>query len=294
MMEEQNPLAISFSNKLFDYIAISAFFDLSIRPTIIGYEKCPRNKGKITYSKSVFTFHFVLRGKGCLLLNDGTKQEVGPRQCFLLTPECGFTYFPLPSDPWEYLWIEFSGDSAKSLCRNILFPPSQILTLDCFDEVITHFKALFDIRQKGLKESALNLAFSSEVLSIFSLLLAEHGKDEKISGKTAKEAEVHQIVLYLEANYTNPDLSMKQVADHFYFSQAYLTRLFKSVVGISPVKYVTDLRMQSACSFLTQRSLTISQISSAIGYRNAFYFSKEFKTYFATTPTAYRNETKKS
>ena len=88
-------------------------------------------------------------------------------------------------------------------------------------------------------------------------------------------------------NYTSPDISIKKIADNFYFSQAYLTRIFKKSTGISPMKYIIMLRMRRAVELLNKESFSIAQIAYCVGYKNQFYFSKEFKNYFGVTPSKY-------
>lgn len=48
-------------------------------------------------------------------------------------------------------------------------------------------------------------------------------------------------------------------------------------MGVSPMKYIIYLRMQKAVELLKRKTFSISQIAYALGYKNQFYFSKEFK-----------------
>ena len=56
---------------------------------------------------------------------------------------------------------------------------------------------------------------------------------------------------------------------------------------MSPIKYIIMLRMRRAVELLEKRTFSISQIAYALGYKNQFYFSKEFKRFFGVQPSKY-------
>ena len=83
---------------------------------------------------------------------------------------------------------------------------------------------------------------------------------------------------------------MSSIAEEFFYVPSYLTRLFKKYATINPNKYITKLRMEKASSLLINRDLSIEQISVLVGYKNPFYFSKEFKRYYGVPPTKYQGK----
>ena len=48
--------------------------------------------------------------------------------------------------------------------------------------------------------------------------------------------------------------------------------------------------MEKAASLLSNRNLSIEQISVLVGYKNPFYFSKEFKRYYGVSPSKYQGK----
>ena len=49
--------------------------------------------------------------------------------------------------------------------------------------------------------------------------------------------------------------------------------------------------MERALELIKKQTFSISQIAYAVGYKNQFYFSKEFKQYFGMSPSKYLNST---
>ena len=125
-------------------------------------------------------------------------------------------------------------------------------------------------------------------MGAYALVVAENVDKE---GILKLENQIKKIIEYVNNNYTSPDISIKKIADNFYFSQAYLTRIFKKNTGISPMKYIIMLRMRRAVELLNKESFSIAQIAYCVGYKNQFYFSKEFKQYFGMPPSKYLNST---
>ena len=94
---------------------------------------------------------------------------------------------------------------------------------------------------------------------------------------------------YPDSNYYNTDLNLDEVADAIGLSKYHLCREFNHLYGISPGKYLANLRLQKSCALLLQnRQHTIAEIASMVGFSNDNYFCKVFRKAFGTTPTQYR------
>lgn len=65
--------------------------------------------------------------------------------------------------------------------------------------------------------------------------------------------------------------------------------LFKSAVGTSPMVYLSEKRLSKACLLLLTTSMSIAEISEAVGFCDQFHFSKAFRAKFACSPMKYRN-----
>lgn len=84
------------------------------------------------------------------------------------------------------------------------------------------------------------------------------------------------------------DLSLKETADAFSYSQSHFSYLFKEHAGISFSDYVVRERMKRAKELLQSPGLKIYEVAEQVGYNSLTYFSRAFKTYSGMSPGDYR------
>lgn len=99
---------------------------------------------------------------------------------------------------------------------------------------------------------------------------------------------IHQIKLYIDTNAFDL-VSLSTVAEQFNLSPVQLTRDFKSAYGITPIKYLLNLRMERSKQLLINTNDTIHQIALKCGYENGFYFSRVFSKNIGVAPSKYRS-----
>lgn len=83
---------------------------------------------------------------------------------------------------------------------------------------------------------------------------------------------------------------LRDVANNLGFHKNYLTRLFVEKYQITPKKYLTELKLKKACNLLTSTTLPINLIANALGFEDAFAFSKKFHEVYKISPTKYREQ----
>ena len=89
-------------------------------------------------------------------------------------------------------------------------------------------------------------------------------------------------------NYARSDFALDEVIREMPFHYDYLRKLFKKEVGVSPLEYMTNLRMKSAETLLTAmwtNEYTISEIAQMCGFEDSLYFSRVFKKYYGCAPS---------
>lgn len=94
-------------------------------------------------------------------------------------------------------------------------------------------------------------------------------------------------------NYEKADFALDQAIRELPFHYDYLRKLFKKEVGITPLEYMTNLRMKKAEIMLTSmwnNGYSVSEIAGHCGYDDALYFSRVFKKTFGCSPSVFAKE----
>ncbi len=71
-------------------------------------------------------------------------------------------------------------------------------------------------------------------------------------------------------------------------SRPVLAQKFRARTGTSPMRWLTDLRMQEAAALLSSSDGSLAQIAHAVGYRSEFAFNRAFKRHHGVSPGRYR------
>ncbi len=84
------------------------------------------------------------------------------------------------------------------------------------------------------------------------------------------------------------DWNMAELADHCNTSPRTLLRRFQKAVGLSPIQYTQQLRVERAKALLETTTLSLEDITGRCGYANVSTFSTVFKRWAQITPREYR------
>ncbi len=80
------------------------------------------------------------------------------------------------------------------------------------------------------------------------------------------------------------------LAQRLEVSQEYLTRTFRDHVGMTPGKYLNQVRVEHAKLLLQQGDHNVAFVADACGFANGNYFARVFRTMVGVSPSAYAKE----
>ncbi len=71
-------------------------------------------------------------------------------------------------------------------------------------------------------------------------------------------------------------------------SRSQYTRRFSGLFGAAPTAFVIRCRLERASQLLTETDMTVREVSEVLGYRDLFFFSRQFKNHFGVPPGTVR------
>ncbi len=88
--------------------------------------------------------------------------------------------------------------------------------------------------------------------------------------------------------HLNERVKVVELAQMVNLSSAHFTALFKQKTGHPPINFIIRLRMHQACHLLKINNLSVREIAATLGYKDPFFFSRQFKLINGVAPKNYR------
>ncbi len=180
-------------------------------------------------------------------------------------------------DDFSYLYISFNGDGVSHLLKEFNISKENFL-YENFSHIIEFW--INSIR----RINRINANTLTESVLMYTLSFINTGNQAHLLEQSDK---FNSILEYINHNYTSKDISVKKVADIFFYSEKYLSSLFAKRTGVKFTTYINNLRIKYAIKLIENGQYNVADIASDCGYTDPFYFSKVFKKITGKSPTEY-------
>ncbi len=101
------------------------------------------------------------------------------------------------------------------------------------------------------------------------------------------QTAVERVITNMWDRFDEP-LSLEEMADVAVFSRFYFSRVFRSLTGTSPGRFLTAIRLYKAKNLLLETSMSVTDISYQVGYNSPGTFSSRFTRSVGISPARYR------
>ena len=246
------------------------------------YETNP-NAVAVQKTNPVYRIHFVTEGTGSVRCGERT-QSVKKGDIFFLFPAMSYTISGIQN--FQYMYISYIGIRAAAEMERIGVNPKNF--------VFAGFDALADVWMRGLDMRNELVDLTSESILLYTLAhigtrkLAE-GTQATPSTSTANFQLVKQ---YIDEHFADPSLSCEAIGLHFSYNKKYISMLFKREFELGIPEYIHTVRINHACKMIDDGHTNVGKIAEAVGFQDAFYFSKIFKKHVGSSPKQYINQKK--
>ncbi|MBT9247425.1 GlxA family transcriptional regulator [Gemmobacter fulvus] len=128
---------------------------------------------------------------------------------------------------------------------------------------------------------------SQEVMNMCLLTQRRTEEDEQITSLAARlgtrNEKLIKAVAFLEARIED-EFDLDACATHLGVSRRQIERLFNRYLGVTPVRYMNDLRLQHGRALLAETDMSVTEVSVACGYASSSHFSKSFRKKYGVSP----------
>lgn len=134
----------------------------------------------------------------------------------------------------------------------------------------------------------LNKSYVYELLYILTTNFKVEGTTNSTDINKNSE-RIKNILNYISENYTEK-ISLNNLADTFYLSMPYISKIFKELIGLNFSDYLTEVRLSHAIKDLANANLKIEYIAEKNGFSNTRSFVSAFKNKYDYLPSKYRKK----
>jgi AraC family transcriptional regulator of arabinose operon len=249
-----------------------------------GYFPRAQSHGRTRAGGTDQTIVIICVGGGGWCHLNGTLWPVGPGQVLLIPARQAHSYGAQDSHPWTIWWLHVAGTDVPGLIaatgvpaaggvRNVVDPHRLALLAD----------SVVSGMERDETVSSL-LAASGAAWHLLALIAAD-------GPETEAGSPVQRTQRYLR-EHLSESITVAGLATAAGLSASHFATVFRKATGVPVLSYLTQLRMAQARELLDTTDLSVREIADQVGYRDAFYFSRHFRTVHHLAPTQYRAQHK--
>lgn len=268
----------SDGEKLFYTGCADDFFEINMcgyTPANPSYEIC-------RYKSNIFTFEYVISGVG-FIETERKKTTVKQGDFYLL--RSGFTghYYSDRTEPFSKLWANASGSLVERLCDTFGIS-GEVTVFPCTDDRI--FKSLRSICElfSACGDGELAEAQRQSSIRLTDILSIVHASSSEKNEPYPDAVRIHD---YLKLHLCD-EVTLSMIADAMYMHEATVIRVFKERYGVTPMKYLTAMRIDSAKRMLLE-GIPVKSVSEMLKFTDPSYFALCFKKETGASPMQYIN-----
>lgn len=180
--------------------------------------------------------------------------------------------------------VTFSNLALSELPPGHLIPKNENPVLNVKEQHLTLSRYLEDLNKECQESTPGSSEIAAYLLNalLLKIIRCKYAANTDHASSISEKAK-----RFMEQNY-HIDLSLNDLANHIFVSPYHLSRTFKNDVGVSPIQYLIQYRIEVAKKLLRTTNLSIAEIAYKIGYPNPNYFNLIFKKLTGTSPGKFR------
>lgn len=226
----------------------------------------------------IHRFAYIISGKGTVVTKNGRKKAEACDVYYLPRGEEHY-YYADSKEPWTQIWFNVKGELVDTLI-GVYKISGQRVFKNCrvfylFDEFIKNVNSVMELAGTE-RENAV----------IMHKIIAEMAHCAELETQSVPD-DASVLREYIDGNYSKT-IKNSDLARIIGRSESQTIRIFKKAFNKTPYDYALERKMHVAKQMLKSTSMSIRDISTALGFTNEHYFSSCFKQHSGITPLKYR------
>ena len=235
--------------------------------------------------RCIDTFQIVLISEGNgFFIDRGIEHQVSEGAVFLIRPNTWHSYAPSTHTGWKEHYIAFDGELFSKLISQ-WFPEQESNVFRVNSDLKDDFDKILQFARNENEDTPLILK------SMLSLMISKiaFGKISDTSNKNRSVRIIARARAYMEMNISC-QFNLDELARGLGMSYTSFNTHFKEQLGMSPIRFLRNLRLQKAKYQLLKTNNTIKEIARECGFTSTEYFCNSFRNENGISPLTFREE----
>lgn len=148
-------------------------------------------------------------------------------------------------------------------------------------------KFLKQFKELENKRNLRSFMFEAEsIKDTYAIILSLVRADSEAYVPNGKQKKLQPAIEYISQNYSK-NITNDTLSAISGMSTVYFRKLFTQMMGVSPIAYTKQLRIEKAKEILKSDYGTLSDVAQSLGYANLYDFSRDFKKHTGVAPSKY-------
>lgn len=242
----------------------------------------------ITHTHTFSELFFITGGRGQFLVN-GHYCQVRENDLIIINPLVEHTELSLASMPLEYIVLGIEG--MRFVGKSTVLDGDEI-RIPCSTGRIRQYMALLleEVQWKEPEHASIcqNLL---NIILICILSYRQMGVSPAAAGYISPECAA--VKNYIDSHFQET-LTLEQLAEAAHQNKFYVAHTFRESFGISPIRYLTERRVEESKSLLRMTNYPIGEVSVLSGFSSISVFCQTFKRITHMSPREYRRQAAES
>lgn len=154
-----------------------------------------------------------------------------------------------------------------------------IMVKDTHNVYLRNFESIYEIYNGG--QLGYKFICRSEFWKILYDILSDW-----TTSRLERRDSVYRGIFYIENNYQH-EIDIASLASSCGLCQSAFRKKFRKITGMSPIEYKNFLKTKKAIELMSFGEFNVTEVSDIVGFSDVFYFCKQFKRFWGTTPKQY-------
>lgn len=129
------------------------------------------------------------------------------------------------------------------------------------------------------------------ILTLFIIYISRNTESNLLIADNPEKLNIECVKIknYIDSHYSE-NITLDILSNLSYVNKFHLVHLFTKQMGISPINYLINRRIEESKNLLTTTNYSIRDISTIVGFSNSSYFSQMFKKFTGYSPRMYKTK----